>query len=506
MPLVRSFWTVILSSLVLPPAGLVLVWMQKWGLPAKLGASLLTALLGIGHLFLFYGMRIELRGGGTPSFNFHNPRRHIEALERSRSAPAPAPRPEATLIPAKADATPEPAASMPSPAAPSPAAPPSAPWPDFRGPERDGVYRQGPILTDWPAKGLERLYKQPIGGGYASFAIANGRAYTIEQRRDREVVSAYDLNTGRELWTHSYPADFQESMGGPGPRATPTFHEGNVYALGATGEFRVLNARTGAVVWSKNILADNGAANVMWGMSAAPLIVGDKVIVQPGGSGGRSIVAYDKAAGKRIWGVLDDKAAYTSPMLLTVAGRRQIVTQTASRTVGLDPESGNLLWEYPWVTQYDVNASQPVQVAANRLFLSSGYDHGAAVIELSPSLAVKTVWENKRMKNRFNSSVLHNGYLYGMDESIMACVRASDGNQMWKGGRYGYGQILLAGDHIVVLSESGELALVKATPERHTEVAKFDAIEGKTWNVPAIAGGLLLVRNAAEMACFRLGK
>jgi outer membrane protein assembly factor BamB len=511
--MLQSWYTVAGGALAFPPLGIVLLWMKQARLRTKLAVSLLILLVGVAELFLLYGMRIELRGGGTPSLTFHDPKRHIEELEQSRlqQAASATPTPAAEPAPSAPSVATSPAPVASPEATPSPAAavaedkPASAPWPFFRGPQWDGVYRQGPIRTTWPSAGLERIYKQPIGGGYASFVIAGDRAFTIEQRRDKEVVAAYDFKTGKELWTHAYPALFSESMGGDGPRATPTWHDGRLYSLGATGELRVLDDKTGKVLWSKNILADASASNIMWGMSASPLIVDNLVVVQPGGSSANSIVAYDRQSGKKVWGALNDKASYTSPMLVTFDGKRQIITATASRLVGLDPDSGKLLWEHPWVTQYEVNASQPILIDANRFLISSGYGHGAALIEVKNGTA-KTIWENTRMKNRFNTSVLHNGYIYGMDESILACLRVSDGNQMWKGGRYGYGQLLLAGDHLIVLSESGELALVKATPEGHQELAKFDAIEGKTWNVPAMADGYLLVRNLAEMALFRIGQ
>jgi outer membrane protein assembly factor BamB len=280
-----------------------------------------------------------------------------------------------------------------------------------------------------------------------------------------------------------------------------------LYALGATGELFCFDAATGRVRWSKNILADNGAANLQWGMAAAPLIVDDKVIVQPGGPNGRSVVAYHKLTGERVWSALDDKQAYTSPMLVTLAGRRQILTVSAKRVKGLDPRDGALLWDYPWATQYDINASQPIVVDANRFFISAGYGHGAALVEVSAAgnrFQTRTVWENIRMKNKFNSSVLHEGHVYGLDEAILACVDVNTGELKWKGGRYGYGQLLLASGHLVVITESGEVVLLKATPESHQELARFQAIRGKTWNVPAIDNGRLFVRNIAEMAAYRI--
>jgi len=322
-------------------------------------------------------------------------------------------------------------------------------------------------------------------------------------------VGAYDLETGRELWTNSWDADFRESMGGDGPRATPTWHEGRLYALGALGELRCLDARTGKLLWNRNILSDAQVGNLQWGMSAAPLVVDDKVIVLPGGRPGKSVVAYSNDTGSLVWQGLDDKQAYTSPALVTLAGQRQILMVSAQRLAGLAPEDGKLLWDYPWVTSYDVNSAQPLVIGENRVFISAGYGHGAAVVEVARSgdgFTAKLVWQNVNMKNKFNSSVYYQGHIYGLDEAILSCVNAETGDRKWKGGRYGYGQLLLASGHLVVLTESGEVVLVKATPESHLEISRFSAIEGKTWNNPALANGRLLVRNTTEMACFRIGK
>ena len=240
-------------------------------------------------------------------------------------------------------------------------------------------------------------------------------------------------------------------------------------------------------------------------MSAAPLIVDENVVVLPGGSAGKSVVAYNKMTGEPAWKALDDPQAYTSPMLVTLAGVRQILVVSASRAMGLTTGEGRLLWEYPWSTPMGISVAQPLLLGDDRVFLSAGYGHGAAVIEVSQSggrFVTRTIWENLRMKNKFTSSVLHEGHIYGLDESILACVEAATGELKWKAGRYGYGQILLAGDHLIVLTEDGELALVRATPARHDEVARFQAIEGKTWNHPVITDGRLLVRNVREMAAF----
>jgi len=389
-------------------------------------------------------------------------------------------------------------------AAQTPAAIPSN-WPGFRGHDRAGVYAE-PIRTTWD--GLAPMWKKPIGGGRASFAIADGRAFTIEQRLQQEVVAAYNLMTGKELWTNAWQARFSTWMGGgEGPRATPTYADGHVYALGGRGELRCLDAATGKVIWRINILDDTKAKNLRWGMAGSPLIAGDAVIVQPGGPAGRSVAAYDRRTGKRLWSALDDKTAYASPMQVTLLGVPQFLIVTADRFLGLSVDRRHVLWEFPWSTGHDASTTQPMVIGDNRVFYSSGYGAGAVVLELTKAedkFAVRQVWRNIRMKNRQSSSVLHEGFIYGLDEGILACLDAATGELKWKGGRYGHGQVLLAGGQLLVTTEEGELVLVAASPEKLQELARVPAVDGETWNTPAIAGGILLVRNTREMAAFDL--
>lgn len=454
---------------------------------------------------------------------------HYAELERHRAAqhsqPAPPPADPAAATAADPQASPaaDSAAGAPLPADPSaqaatapaagqPAAAAATPaparknyWTNFRGPARDGRYDERPVRTNWEG-GLPLLWKQPSGGGYSSFSVADGVAYTIEQRRTQEVVAAYQVETGRELWTNGWDAYYNDSTG-DGPRTTPTWHEGRLYALGALGELRCLDARTGKLIWSKNILKDAGASNLQWGMAGSPLVVDDKVVVIPGGSNGKSVVAYNARTGAPVWGALGDAASYTSPMLVTLAGRRQVLAVTARGVAGLAPEDGAVLWYFPWANSIGINVAQPIVVGPNRLFVSSGYGKGAALVEVSDAggkLSAKSVWEKASMKNKFNSSVLHEGYVYGLDEGMLTCVDVLTGEQKWKARGYGYGQVVLASGHLIVTTEEGEIALVRATPAGHTELARFAALEGRTWNVPAIADGRLLVRNATQMACYKL--
>jgi outer membrane protein assembly factor BamB len=461
---------------------------------------ILTAVVAFGVLKYGFGMRLEFDGGMKPRMSFGQGSKHFDVLEKSRAQQAAQPVPMVAI--ARSESTAAPAASVEAPKWENY-------WTDFLGPNREGRYDQMPILTSWPASGLAQQWKQPVGGGYASFSVADGRAYTIEQRRANEAVTAYDVLTGRELWAHTYPAQFEEPLGGPGPRATPVYHDGWLYSLGATGELLCLNASSGKVKWSKNILTDNSTKNIQWAMSASPLIVDDKVIVLPGGADGKSVVAYNRLTGERMWSSMNDRATYASPVLVTLAGRLQIVVVTAENIAGLGVDDGQVIWTFPWSVQNEISCARPLVVGDNRVFVSSGYGKGSVVLEIAKAEAgftARPVWQNTRMKNKFNHSVTKDGYIYGLDESILACVDANTGDLKWKGGRYGYGQLLLAGDHLVVLTEEGEVVLVEATPEAHREKAHFKAIEGKTWNIPAIDHGMLLVRNANEMACFRIGK
>ncbi len=508
-PWYRSLTGLIAASVLVPPLGLAMLWTRRdVATSRKILGTLCIALLGVGYVYLFAAWR---RSGANEA--------HYVSLEQHRAqqevsgAPATG---NQSITPASAVQLP---ANAASPVAAGSAATVLAPtpetaaahasrnyWTNFRGPNRDGRYDELQVLTQWPTSGLAPVWKQPIGVGYASFVIADGRAHTIEQRRGQEVATAYDVASGRELWKQGWNAQYSDSTG-DGPRATPTWDDGRIYALGATGELRCLDARTGAVAWGRNILTENQASNLSWAQAASPLVVDDKVIVLPGGANGKSVVAYNKLTGSPVWKSQNDPQAYVSPMVATLAGRRQIVVVSASRVMGLAPDDGSLLWSYVWDTDMGINASQPIMVDKNRLFISSGYGKGAALIEISgggKSFEARKLWENINMKNKFNSSVLHEGHVYGLDEGILTCLDVNTGERKWKGGRYGYGQVILASGHLIIASDAGELALVKATPREYAEVARFSALEGKTWNYPAIAGGRLLVRNATQMAAYNI--
>jgi outer membrane protein assembly factor BamB len=492
VPWYRSLAGVIGASVILPPLGIVLLWMRRGTATAtKVLATVAIVALGAGYVFLYW----QWSGKAAKDA-------HYAALEANRAEQASQP-----IIPSQPNTnTAQPGASPTgSPGATNEAAHAGRNyWTNFRGPQRDGRYEEMEVLTAWPAQGPPLLWKQPVGIGYASFVVADGRAYTIEQRRGKETAAAYDVGTGREVWTQSWNAEYKDSTG-DGPRSTPTWDDGRLYALGATGELRCLDAKTGAVIWGKNILTENQASNLPWAMAASPLVVDDKVIVLPGGTSNNSVVAYNKMTGAPVWKSQSDRQAYVSPMLVTLAGRRQVLVVSASRVFGLEPGNGSLLWSYDWGTDMGINVSQPIIVDNNRFFISSGYGKGAALVEVSGS-GTRTIWENVSMKNKFNSSVLYQGFVYGLDEGILTCVDVNTGERKWKGGRYGYGQVILASGHLIISSDTGDLVLVRATPDQHSEVARFSALQGQTWNYPAIAGGRLLVRNGTQMAAYNIAR
>lgn len=482
-------------TLVLPPLALVLLWFsakvsrrEKW-----LGT------LGIPLFFLLYwsaivwGLHIgfgidwyEWRGGYTPVFTFGPTLPNYDAVDASRRRQ-------------RSDFTAGSTATVTNH---------SAYWTRFRGPNGDGVYAEMPLRTDWAKAPPRLVWKQPIGGGYGSFAVAHGRAFTIEQRRDSEVVTAYDVETGRELWAHGWEGEFREAIGGNGPRTTPTWYAGRLYALGGNGELRCLNASDGALLWRRDIIKESSAPMLEYGCSGSPLVVDDLVVVLPGGSGGKSVVAFDRLTGEPRWSVLDDRQAYVSPALIAPDGERQLLVVAAKRTIGLALADGRVLWEFHWgEPMMGRNVAQPVVWQGNRFLLSAGYDVGSVAFELTKASVgwqATESWRNKFLKNKFTSSIFWQGHIYGLDEEMLTCLDATTGERKWKDGRYGYGQPVLVNGHLVILCGNGDLALVKATPTQHEEIARFPAIKGKTWNHPAIESGRLLVRNAVEMACFDL--
>ena len=382
----------------------------------------------------------------------------------------------------------------------------SAPeWPGFRGPDRNGVSHGSRINTNWTAAPPVELWRRPIGPGWSSFAVHGDLLYTQEQRGDEEVVASYRVSTGQPVWKHRDAVRFWESNGGAGPRATPTLSQGRVYTFGATGILNVLDAATGRLVWSRNVAADSNTKVPDWGFASSPLVVGDVVIVAAAGK----LVAYDLGSGAPRWSAPGDDAGYSSPHLSTIHGVPQILLVSGRGVISVAPADGQRLWEHPLPSAAPI--VQPAMTADGDVLIGNGDARGTHRVSITHDAAgwtAKERWMSIFLKPFFNDFVVHNGYAFGFDGAILACVDLADGTRKWKGGRYGNGQLILLPeqDVLVVLSEEGELALVAASNDKFTELARRPAIEGKTWNHPVLVGDVLLVRNGQEMAAFRLSR
>lgn len=426
--------------------------------------------------------------------------------------PAPTTDPAKVAPSATLDKAPAAAVTAPAPsaaAATTPAAPVASrvrnDWPGFRGPRRDAVVRGTHIDLDWTASPPTELWRRPIGPGWSSFAVRGDLLYTQEQRGDEEVVAAYRVTTGEPVWQHRDPVRFWESNGGAGPRGTPTLHDDRVYTFGATGILNVLDAATGNVVWSRDVASDAKRRVPDWGFASSPLIVDDTVIVAAAGT----LAAYDRATGERRWLGPSYGGSYSSPHRATIDGVPQILLLGGPGAISVAPADGTVLWKYEWepgaIVQPAVMADGNVVVNA----IAGTGGMGTRRLALTHDAAgwqVEERWSSNGLKPYFNDFVLHDGHAFGFDGSILACITLDDGTRRWKGGRYGNGQLILLADQnvLLVLSEDGELVLVSATADKFTELAKVPALNGKTWNHPALAGDILLVRNGEEMAAFRL--
>jgi outer membrane protein assembly factor BamB len=398
---------------------------------------------------------------------------------------------------------PEPAGSVP-PGAGSLAS--EFDYPQFQGPFRDGSV-PGVRLSRDASRRPRELWRQPVGAAWSGFAVAGDYAVTQEQRGEQELVNCYDLKSGKLAWSHTDRARWEDPIGGPGPRATPAIEDGRVYAFGGTGILNAIDLASGELLWSRNVLEENGAAVPTYGVSASPLVLQGRVVVAAGGSHGRSLVAYEAATGEPLWGGGTGAAAYGSPRHAVLAGTSQILILNDEAVVAHAPDDGRVLWEFEWPGQTE-RTFQPVVLPGDRVFVSSGYGVGGKLLRVRADpdggLSVDLLWESRGLKAKFTNVVYADGFLYGLDDGILVCLDPETGERRWKRGRYGHGQILLVEDLLLVLGENGNVALVEVSPEAYREVSRFPALEGKTWNHPALAGPYLIVRNDREAACYEL--
>ncbi len=380
--------------------------------------------------------------------------------------------------------------------------------PQFFGPGRDGVVRGARLARDWKAHPPKELWRQAIGEGWSAFAVVQGLAYTQEQRGAEEWVSCYDLFSGALRWSHADAVRFSQWQSGDGPHATPTVVEGRVYTYGATGLLNCLDAATGAAIWQRAVLEEHQLGNLEWGLSASPLVMGDRVVVSGGKQMSSVLFAYDRRTGAPLWKGGYDSATYASPMAATLAGREVILASHARALTAHDPATGDVLLAYAWGMSKWPKASQPVLVGGDRVLVSAGYGMGCKLLQIKAGeagrLEAEEVWSHMKLKTQFNSVAELGGYVYGLDDGKLCCLEVATGERLWKEGRFASGQSLLVDDLVIVQSESGSVHLAKAQPSGYEELGRVEALSSKTWNHPVLAGRFLLVRNDREAVCYEL--
>ena len=380
-------------------------------------------------------------------------------------------------------------------------------FPQFLGPERTAALSGPRLEADWAAHPPQILWRMKVGAGWSGFVVVADRALTQEQDEGQELVTCYDVGTGRLLWSHRDGARYDNPIGGIGPRATPTVVGNQVFTLGSTGRLNALELATGKVQWTHDLVAETGAKIPDWGYAGSPLVLEGRVIVSAGGKAKQSLLAFRADTGERLWAAGDAEAGYGSPFVATLAGRRQILAYNHRRITAHDAADGTVLWEYPWGVGYP-HVAVPVVVGPDRVVFSAGYGVGSELLEIKrgagESFVAERVWRSLKLKAKFANPVARDGFVYGLDDGMFTGLDLKDGAQQWKEGRHGHGQGLLVGDLFLLMSEGGELILLRPTPAGPGELHRFRVFSAKTWNPIALAGDLLLVRNDQEAVALRV--
>jgi len=381
-------------------------------------------------------------------------------------------------------------------------------WPGFRGPNRDGQQTGTTLSSDWKASPPRELWRIAVGPGWASFAAQGNRLFTQEQRGPDEFVVCYAADSGNELWTSPIGGRFDDPMGGPGPRATPELSNGRLYALSANGTLACVNAADGANLWKVDIAKIAEREPPMWGYASSPLVVDSLVIVHAGGAGDKGILAFDTASGELKWSASSGDHSYSSAQLSTLLGEEFVLMSTNLGLRLLDPETGNVRYFHD-SKHSAYRTLQPQLLSSDAVLVQASGGPGTYRLNLTKSgdkISGEEGWNTTWLKSDFNGCVIHEDFLYGFNGSVMVCLDIKTGERKWRAGRYGKGQVLLLKDSglLLVVSEQGQAILVRATPEKHEELASAQIFEGKAWSHPVVIGDRLYLRNAQEAVCFQL--
>ena len=377
----------------------------------------------------------------------------------------------------------------------------AADWPHWRGPARNGISAETKWSDQWPAAGPKIAWKAQVGLGFSSFVVAGGRAYTAGHAEEKDTVFCFDVNSGKIVWQHSYPSDLGDKYFDGGTTGTPTMDDDRVFWLSRWGDTFCFNAADGKIIWSKNVQKETGARVPDWGFTGVPLVLGDKLILNVGDAG----LALDKKTGAILWQSAKKSAGYSTPLPLQQGADTLLLMGSAQSYVGVNAADGKEAWRIKWLTQYDVNAADPI-IEGDKLFLSSGYGKGAALFKLGGKVP-EEVWKSKALRTQLNGAVLFQGHLYGVDgdtteKASLKCLDFATGVEKWKHAGFGSGGVILANGKLIALNGTGELLIAPASPDRFKPSARAQILGGKCWTAPVLADGRIFVRNSrGEIAC-----
>ena len=389
-------------------------------------------------------------------------------------------------------------------------------WPQFLGPQRNGLSAETGLLERWPADGPKEQWRVPGGVGMSGLAVSRGRVLTLVQRDQKQWLIALDAKSGEPVWQAPLAAWYRNPMGN-GPRATPAISGDQVFVFTGEGILSAHDFRDGKQLWSHHVVQELSGKEAEYGMACSPLVVGEQVIVSAGAPTG-TLVAFDAESGKQLWTAGSDPAGYSSPALLNVGGRAQIVAFTGNSALGVDPAKGTVLWRYPFKTNYDCNIATPLEIKG-QVFLSSGENHGSVLLALKPQgekFELSEVWNSfgpkSDLRNEWQTSMLLNGHLYGMDNvggagpiTHLTCIDAATGKRKWQEARFGKGNLIAADGKLFITTMKGELVVARATPERYDELGRATVLDS-TRQAPALSNGRLFLRDDKEIICLDVRK
>jgi outer membrane protein assembly factor BamB len=370
----------------------------------------------------------------------------------------------------------------------------AADWPQWRGPNQDGISTETGWTTQWPAGGPKQLWKANVGTGFSSVTVSQGRVFTLGNKADTDTVYCFAAETGNLLWKYSYACPLNAKYYEGGPGATPTVDSDRVYTVSKTGQLFCFNAADGKIIWSKNLQTDLGGKMPTWGYAGSVLVFGNWAILDVGAPGGATI-ALDKLTGNVVWKNGQDPVGYGTLLLFRQGDRALLASFNGFGLVVREATTGKEVARFPWKTSYEVNAATPI-VAGDKLFISSGYGKGCALVQLTPT-GLQEVYTNKKMRNHFNNCVLWKGYLYGFDESTLTCLTLATGDVQWKQEGLGKGSLMIADGKLIIQAEKGDLVIATPTPAVYKEIARAKVQKGLCWTTPVLANGRIYTRNAA---------